>query len=631
MTVLDQNGDHKVSGEEFVQVMDFLVSGLDDEEFDLFIADSRIRVGAKASREVLLRKVFRKLDIDSSGYIEVGELRKLVGHVAPAESTTRAYSTLSMFDNDGDARVSLDEFLSVFEFLAQDMDEAEFSTLLTKVSVRGFETFFENDYRHPHGVKYHLDSSVVPTLRQGLMELVKAVEQDKLEVGAGVHWDDGAHLPRGWRPFSPLRWLADWIMAQPGVAADTQQAGAASREASEEDVLPGAGQHKAFEAMNRAEQLALLFKQLDVHGSRALPGATLVATARRMEERVEDMAVLEGRLAAPGVDLQGNVGIDGFVSALSTLLIEKSEADFREAVRAVLALRDWRYCRSREEKFRYLFHYVDLDRSGTLSISELKVMALRMDPGASADTINATLGFLDRDASDSVSEGEFVGALSALLSEVEEEAELDDAVQRMLNIGTGSVGDPADEVEPEPLATLARNLKTHRVAAQLPASIVMDKLTSRQPIVLIDVRSEEERAVSTMPGALTMGLTASPGSQWGYVLTAGADAAAGTAREALAAAGAAATAAVAAQPPVVVAYCNTGERAGVAALLLGEAMRATVYNMCGGIINYYNQGGNVFAAAEEGGAQGKQVQSLHPGAAKLRSMVTRPNNFRLEA
>jgi hypothetical protein len=27
------------------QVMDFLVSGLDDEEFDLFIADSRIRVG----------------------------------------------------------------------------------------------------------------------------------------------------------------------------------------------------------------------------------------------------------------------------------------------------------------------------------------------------------------------------------------------------------------------------------------------------------------------------------------------------------------------------------------------------------------------------------------------------------
>ena len=140
------------------------------------------------------------------------------------------------------------------------------------------------------GVRYHMDTHVVPTLRQGLMELVKAVEQDKLQVGsqthtcactcdasrrldghmavratapeacvpppllgggrlqqvaAGVQWDDGVHMPRGWRPFSPLRWLADWIMAQPGVAE--RQASAASPESSEEDVALGARQQKDFE------------------------------------------------------------------------------------------------------------------------------------------------------------------------------------------------------------------------------------------------------------------------------------------------------------------------------------------------------------------------------------------------
>lgn len=40
---------------------------------------------------------------------------------------------------------------------------------------------------------------------------------------------------------------------------------------------------------------------------------------------------------------------------------------------------------------------------------------------------------------------------------------------------------------------------------------------------------------------------------------------------------------------MVACYCSTGELGGVAALLLSDALRITVYNVCGGIINYYNQ------------------------------------------
>ncbi len=150
----------------------------------------------------------------------------------------------------------------------------------------------------------------------------------------------------------------------------------------------------------------------------------------------------------------------------------------------------------------------------------------------------------------------------------------------------------------------------------------MDKLSSRQSLVLLDVRPEEERAVSGMPGALPLNLQPAPAATWGYSLAGGGAAAASLVRDGLAIA--AAAAAPSAQPPVVVSYCSTGELGGVAALLLSDALKMTVYNMCGGIINYYNQGGSVCRATD-----GKQVQALHYGVAQQRAFVTRPNNFKL--
>lgn len=50
-----------------------------------------------------------------------------------------------------------------------------------------------------------------------------------------------------------------------------------------------------------------------------------------------------------------------------------SEEEFDEAARVVVAQRDWRYCRSRPDKFRYLFRSLDLDHSNQLNLNELKV------------------------------------------------------------------------------------------------------------------------------------------------------------------------------------------------------------------------------------------------------------------
>jgi predicted sulfurtransferase len=73
--------------------------------------------------------------------------------------------------------------------------------------------------------------------------------------------------------------------------------------------------------------------------------------------------------------------------------------------------------------------------------------------------------------------------------------------------------------------------------------------------------------------------------------------------------------------PRVVAYCNTGERSAAASVLLSQALGLAVRSLCGGIINYYNQGGRVRVS-------GAEVQAIHPGSAELKPFVTRPNSFK---
>ncbi|KXZ48429.1 hypothetical protein GPECTOR_28g837 [Gonium pectorale] len=133
------------------RVFEFVGSQMDDREFELFVEDMKVQAGIPSSREMMFKRVFQAMDRDKSGYIEMHELKTLVGRVAPAESINRAKGTLQMFDSNEDGRVSLDEFLTFFEFLANDMDDQEFRALLSRLTDRGFESLYEADYRHPHG------------------------------------------------------------------------------------------------------------------------------------------------------------------------------------------------------------------------------------------------------------------------------------------------------------------------------------------------------------------------------------------------------------------------------------------------------------------------------------------------
>jgi hypothetical protein len=71
-------------------------------------------------------------------------------------------------------------------------------------------------------------------------------------------------MPRGWRPFSSMRWLSEWLVnsTMGGRPRSTEQAG---------DGEGGEGQGlvpvKNLEAMTREEKVVYLFNQIDVNGS----------------------------------------------------------------------------------------------------------------------------------------------------------------------------------------------------------------------------------------------------------------------------------------------------------------------------------------------------------------------------
>ena len=76
--------------------------------------------------------------------------------------------------------------------------------------------------------------------------------------------------------------------------------------------------------------------------------------------------------------------------------------------------------------------------------------------------------------------------------------------------------------------------------------------------------------------------------------------------------------------PSVVVYCGTGMRSGAMAIQLSAALGLPVGSLCGGIINYYNQGGTVHSPE-----QGRAVQSLHPGKPENKALIgPRPNGFK---
>lgn len=109
------------------------------------------------------------------------------------------------------------------------------------------------------------------------------------------------------------------------------------------------------------------------------------------------------------------------------------------------------------------------------------------------------------------------------------------------------------------------------------AEDLANELDAGERVVLIDVREAEEQAVSTLPGALKTTPRAIAELDVGLLTDAR-----------------------------VVTYCTVGYRSGFAAVELERRLNRPVYNLDGGIIEWFNRGGTVVAPS------GEPAGRIHP-------------------
>ena len=200
---------------------------------------------------------------------------------------------------------------------------------------------------------------------------------------------------------------------------------------------------------------------------------------------------------------------------------------------------------------------------------------------------------------------EFSGPMLAATARLDDDA-FDAATHALLAAeGEAREPDPADDLPPK-FAAYVSAFPTHATTPQIGVKRLNALAARKKKIAVVDCRSEEERLVSVFPGSIPLGDVKFADDTDNNV-GACVDAADLTAAEGA---------------DLVVAVSSTGAEAGVAAPLLGEKLGVEARNLCGGMVAWFNAGGEVRDP------DGAPCESVHPGIRRCAGFVRpRRNRF----
>ncbi|CAD7703065.1 unnamed protein product [Ostreobium quekettii] len=295
--------------------------------------------------------------------------------------------------------------------------------------------------------------------------------------------------------------------------------------------------------------------------------------------------------------------------------------EFESVVHGIMQAARVKKLKTREDKMRYVFERLDRDQSGTLTTHEIVHLARKLDPTADEAKIKESMRFLDKDGSDSVNEDEFVDTMVHFLRVIESQEDFDRTVAMLLQSTPPQSAKRFDEKIPRKYAALVSALPTTDVAKQILAEDVIAAMVDPSSnIALVDARRPEERAVSTIPNSVPVHLERDSSAPYGYRVAIqdahGFDFLYETSPSSE-------DGGKSGLHTIIVAFCNTGERGGAAALSLSEHLCRKVHNLYGGLIHYFNIGGRLVDS------EGQDIEALHPGSRKMAGYIVRKNCFPL--
>ena len=165
---MDKDGDESISRTEYLDSMSALADCLGDEEFERGVLETlatKPLISDLTDRESKMTALFRHLDADASGDLEVDELLAVFvddAEVDPIEARRKAKAQLAYLDEDGDGTVDLGEFIDAMSFLTSYLSDEDFDAQIEEqMSYDRFTYKCNAAYLGPKGVL-----ALLPALRE---------------------------------------------------------------------------------------------------------------------------------------------------------------------------------------------------------------------------------------------------------------------------------------------------------------------------------------------------------------------------------------------------------------------------------------------------------------------------------
>ena len=571
-------------------------------------ADTVAKADAKKwvmDRSEALRVVFHALDGDDSGSIEIEEVLHLATGMCQTMSEDDARAWFKEMDKDGDATVDEQEYLDAMLELTENLSPPEFEHRIKDLLARtNKEVTDPRFYYHCENNREYLEAEVVPLVEKGLNELIDAIESERLRVAAGKDWDEDGHVPPDWRPIRPLQFLGDFLRENSKTMTEKRETEArlAAEAAAKAEYLS-----RGFDEMDRTQKLRYSFDALDGDGNGALDFDELVFVCRKINpgKGVEEA---RSQLAWMDKDGDGQVDQDEYVTAMLEIMQDVDEETFVSGVRRVLTAIKFAKA-DRLEKLKMVFERVDEDDSGELDRDELTKLAVALVPGGDEVKVRKTMKWLDANGDAAVSFEEFKGPMIEATEGLDDD-QFDAAVHKLLAAeGEAIEPDPADDLPPK-FGAYVTQFPSHSRCKWMSVKRVDSMTKDEKKICVIDCRAPEERAVSMIKDSVPLGDVKFVSFEDNNV-----EQVAGGADISAACEGA----------DVVVCVSAVGAEGGLAAPVLAEKLEGKyeVRNLVGGIVAWYNAGGEV---VDEGGVP---VEAVHPGQRRCIGFVRpRKNSFK---
>lgn len=136
LTWMDKDGDARISKAEYMQAMDFLTTILTDDDFEHGVLETlatKPSMSDMPNRRTKLTALFKHLDVDGGGSLELDELMAVADDANPAADRAAAKAQLAWLDDDGDKRVSAEEFVDAMEFMTSYLSDEDFDASLEEL------------------------------------------------------------------------------------------------------------------------------------------------------------------------------------------------------------------------------------------------------------------------------------------------------------------------------------------------------------------------------------------------------------------------------------------------------------------------------------------------------------------